>query len=75
MTEDDKIGKFPYTLSVDYCWAVSLVGRAPRLQRGGRRFESGTVHPGKCYDGGEAHQDLIVFVAYCRIRGAFLAGD
>ena len=24
--------------------AVSLVGRAPRLQRGGHRFKSGTVH-------------------------------
>ncbi len=28
-------------------WAVSLVGRAPPLQGGGRRFESDTVHHAK----------------------------
>src|SRR5207249_2383985 len=26
-------------------WAVSSAGRAPRLHRGGRLFESGTAHP------------------------------
>ena len=28
-------------------WALSLVGRAPRLQRGGQRFESARVHLSK----------------------------
>ena len=30
-------------LAIEY-WALSLAGRAPRLQRGGQRFESARVH-------------------------------
>ena len=37
------------TAVVELHWAVSSVGRAPRLQRGGRRFKSCTVHLMKHY--------------------------